>query len=98
MPSVAIVYDCRCIQDRSFPDLQDYILNFNGVEALTGALNTQFSATFKAQAFSNFTVRGQTAGLFKNAGTFSFIRFLGAGHEVPAYKVSFNHPTHLHRL
>ncbi len=71
----------------SSPDLKDYILNFHGIEALVDALNTQFSSTFKAQTFQNFTVRGEPAGLFKNAGTFSYVRFFGAGHEVPAYKV-----------
>ncbi|KAF9258401.1 serine carboxypeptidase [Marasmius fiardii PR-910] len=64
----------------------DYILNFNGVEAMVDALNTKFSATYKTQVFAPYTVRGQTAGQFKNAGTFSYVRIYGAGHEVPAYK------------
>ncbi|KAI0662827.1 serine carboxypeptidase [Cubamyces menziesii] len=64
----------------------DYILNFHGVEAMVDALQTQFSAEYAKQAFSNFTVQGQNAGLFKNAGTFSYVRIFGAGHEVPAYE------------
>ncbi|KAF9448783.1 serine carboxypeptidase [Macrolepiota fuliginosa MF-IS2] len=64
----------------------DYILNFNGVEAMVNALDTKFTTTYQAQSFANFTVRGQSAALYKNAGTFSYIRFFGAGHEVPAYK------------
>ncbi|KXN85070.1 Carboxypeptidase S1 [Leucoagaricus sp. SymC.cos] len=64
----------------------DYILNFNGVEAMVDALNTKFSSIYKTQNFSTFEVRGQSAGMYKNAGTFSYIRFFGAGHEVPAYK------------
>lgn len=63
----------------------DYILNFNGVEAMVNNLQTQFSAQFAQTPFSNFTVAGQPAGLFKNAGTFSYVRIFGAGHEVPAY-------------
>ncbi|KAJ7598714.1 serine carboxypeptidase [Mycena floridula] len=63
----------------------DYILNFNGVEAMVDALSTKFTATYKAQTFANYTVNGVTTGLFKNAGTFSYVRILGAGHEVPAY-------------
>ncbi|KAI0637608.1 serine carboxypeptidase [Trametes polyzona] len=63
----------------------DYILNFHGVEAMVNALQTQFSAEYAKQAFASFTVRGQAAGLFKNAGTFSYVRIYGAGHEVPAY-------------
>jgi hypothetical protein len=31
-------------------------------------------------------VNGTNAGIFKNAGTFSYARIFGAGHEVPAYK------------
>ncbi|KAH8102234.1 serine carboxypeptidase [Cristinia sonorae] len=64
----------------------DYILNFNGVEAMVDAMQTQFSDEFKQQSFANFTVRGQATGIFKNAGTFSYVRIFGAGHEVPAYK------------
>ncbi|KAI0374464.1 serine carboxypeptidase [Pilatotrama ljubarskyi] len=63
----------------------DYILNFNGVEAMVAALQTKFSSEFAKQEFANFTVDGQAAGLYKNAGTFSYVRIFGAGHEVPAY-------------
>ncbi|KAF5360521.1 hypothetical protein D9756_004504 [Leucocoprinus leucothites] len=64
----------------------DFILNFNGVEAMVDALDTKFSSLYKSQNFSTFNVRGQSAGMYKNAGTFSYVRFFGAGHEVPAYK------------
>ncbi|KAI0359086.1 serine carboxypeptidase [Trametes cingulata] len=63
----------------------DYILNFDGVEAMVAALETKFSGEFAKQEFANFTVNGQAAGLYKNAGTFSYVRIFGAGHEVPAY-------------
>ncbi|KAI0757606.1 serine carboxypeptidase [Daedaleopsis nitida] len=63
----------------------DYILNFHGVEAMIDALQTKFSGEYAQQEFANYTVRGQTAGVFKNAGTFSYLRVFGAGHEVPAY-------------
>ncbi|KIM38249.1 hypothetical protein M413DRAFT_420804 [Hebeloma cylindrosporum] len=64
----------------------DYILNFNGVEAMVNSLNTQFTTLFQQQAFQSYTVAGQATGMFKNAGTFSYVRIFGAGHEVPAYK------------
>ncbi|KAF8955857.1 Alpha/Beta hydrolase protein [Flammula alnicola] len=64
----------------------DYILNFNGVEAMVNNLETIYSPLFKLQKFKNFSVSGQTTGIFKNAGTFSYVRIYGAGHEVPAYK------------
>ncbi|KAI5114875.1 hypothetical protein M0805_006247, partial [Coniferiporia weirii] len=63
----------------------DYILNFKGVEAMVGNLQTQFSSIYQSLDFTNFTVAGHPAGLVKNAGTFSYIRIFGAGHEVPAY-------------
>lgn len=44
--------------------------------------------------FQSYTVAGQVTGLFKNAGTFSYVRIFGAGHEVPAYKVGLTR-THL---
>ena len=49
------------------------------------SLNTKFSSQFAKQKFANFTVNGATAGIYKNAGTFSYVRFFGAGHQVPAY-------------
>ncbi|KIJ99955.1 hypothetical protein K443DRAFT_101288 [Laccaria amethystina LaAM-08-1] len=64
----------------------DYILNFNGVEAMVDNLNIQFTSLYKQQAFRTYTVAGQAAGQFKNAGLFSYIRIYGAGHQVPAYK------------
>ncbi|KAH8080720.1 serine carboxypeptidase [Cristinia sonorae] len=50
------------------------------------ALETKFADEYKQQSFANYTVRGESAGLFKNAGTLSYLRVFGAGHEVPAYK------------
>ena len=49
------------------------------------SLNTSFSAEFESQIFATYTVNGKPAGLYKNAGTFSYLRVFGAGHEVPAY-------------
>jgi carboxypeptidase C (cathepsin A) len=49
------------------------------------SLNTKFSKEFAQQEFAKFTVHGVSAGLYKNAGTFSYLRVYGAGHEVPAY-------------
>ena len=41
-------------------------------------LQTKFASQFKSTAFANFTVAGQPAGIFKNAGTFSYVRIFGA--------------------
>ena len=49
------------------------------------SLNTRFSAEFASQHFATYTVNGKPVGLYKNAGTFSYLRVFGAGHEVPAY-------------
>jgi len=64
----------------------DYIMNFKGVEAMVDGLKTDFSEEYSRQSFSDFNVNGVKAGLYKNAGTFSYVRIYGAGHEVPAYK------------
>ena len=49
------------------------------------SLKTKFSSQFAKQKFETFTVNGKPAGLYKNAGAFSYLRVFGAGHEVPAY-------------
>ncbi|KAH9480091.1 Carboxypeptidase S1 [Psilocybe cubensis] len=64
----------------------DYILNFNGVEAMVDDLKTIWSPIYKTQKFKTFSVRGEETGIYKNAGRFSYVRIFGAGHEVPAYK------------
>ncbi|KAI0271170.1 serine carboxypeptidase [Russula aff. rugulosa BPL654] len=64
----------------------DYFFNYKGVEAMTLSLNTTVSAQFKKQKFETYDVKGKPAGLYKNAGTFSYLRVFGAGHEVPAYE------------
>jgi len=45
-------------------------------------LKTNFSAQYASESFENYTVADHPAGLVKNAGTFSFLRVYGAGHEV----------------
>ncbi|KAJ7272462.1 serine carboxypeptidase [Mycena rebaudengoi] len=57
-----------------------------GVENILRAMKNQYSTEFQRQAFSTYTVAGHPAGLYKNAGRFSYLRVFGAGHEVPAYK------------
>ncbi|RDB15267.1 Carboxypeptidase S1 [Hypsizygus marmoreus] len=64
----------------------DFIVNYQGVEAMIEGLSTPFSETYHQQRYQNFTVAGETAGLYKTVGSFTYIRFFGAGHEVPAYK------------
>ena len=78
MRSVMVRLTETDIDDRVFSSLQDYILNFNGVEAMVNALNMQFTSQLKSTPFSTFTVAGQQAGQFKNAGTFSYVRIYGA--------------------
>ncbi|KAF8500344.1 alpha/beta-hydrolase [Russula emetica] len=63
----------------------DYIVNYMGVEAMVASLTTKLSAEFASQNFATYTVNGKPTGLYKNAGTFSYLRVFGAGHEVPAY-------------
>ncbi|KAF7974316.1 hypothetical protein HWV62_12482 [Athelia sp. TMB] len=64
----------------------DYILNFNGVESMVNSLVTDFSSAYANTVFTPWTVNGQSAGQYRQAGTFSYLRIYGAGHEVAAYK------------
>ncbi|KAJ6609023.1 serine carboxypeptidase [Mycena sp. CBHHK59/15] len=57
-----------------------------GIEDMLATMQTQYSAEFNMQSFQTYTVAGHSAGLFKTAGTFSYVRIAAAGHEVPAYK------------
>ncbi|KAF8480363.1 alpha/beta-hydrolase [Russula ochroleuca] len=63
----------------------DYICNYMGFEAMIDSLSTVFSPLYAKQNFATYMVKGKPAGLYKNAGTFSYLRVFGAGHEVPAY-------------
>jgi hypothetical protein len=49
------------------------------------SLNTVYSPLYAVQNFSTYNVKSKPAGLYKNAGNFSYLRVTGAGHEVPAY-------------
>ncbi|KAI0774787.1 serine carboxypeptidase [Trametes elegans] len=63
----------------------DMITNVAGIESLLDGMQTKFSDEYAQQALGNYTVRGVAAGVYKNAGTLSYLRLFGAGHEVPAY-------------
>jgi hypothetical protein len=45
------------------------------------SLQTNFTPIYKAQPWTNFTVNGIVTGIYKNAGTFTYLRVYGAGHE-----------------
>ncbi|KAI0762022.1 serine carboxypeptidase [Trametes elegans] len=63
----------------------DFLVNPAGIEYMIDAMHTKYSEEYAAQAFGNYTVNGVAAGVYKNAGTFSYLRAFGAGHEIPAY-------------
>ncbi|PFH53275.1 hypothetical protein AMATHDRAFT_137711 [Amanita thiersii Skay4041] len=67
----------------------DYIVNYMGIEAMAcyimNRLETQYTDAYRQAKFQQYTVRGERAGLFKNAGKLSYLRIYGAGHLVPAY-------------
>ncbi|KAI9066213.1 serine carboxypeptidase [Trametes sanguinea] len=64
----------------------DYLLNYFGVEAMLDKMNTKYSSEWAKHKFANFTVHGEPAGLYKNAGQLHYLRVFGAGHEVSAYE------------
>ncbi|KAG8748710.1 hypothetical protein FRC10_000101 [Ceratobasidium sp. 414] len=49
------------------------------------AMQTQFTTLYKQQQWATWTVAGIATGMYKNAGTLSYLRVSAAGHEVPAY-------------
>ncbi|KAG9103244.1 hypothetical protein FRC06_011666 [Ceratobasidium sp. 370] len=66
----------------------DYICNYVGFESMlpeVDAMQTQFTSLYKQQQWTTWTVAGIATGLYKNAGTLSYLRVSAAGHEVPAY-------------
>ncbi|KAI0737079.1 serine carboxypeptidase [Daedaleopsis nitida] len=67
----------------------DYQFNYFGIEAMLSQMQTKFRDKWAQQNLSSFTVRGEAAGLFKNAGTLSYLRVFKAGHEVSAYGSDF---------
>ncbi|PAV19042.1 serine carboxypeptidase [Pyrrhoderma noxium] len=83
-PDLAAVVDAG-VRTVIYDGDADFICNYMGFEAMVNNLQTKFSSEYAAQSFDTYTVDGKPAGLFKNAGTFSYIRVFGAGHEVPAY-------------
>ncbi|KAJ7758308.1 Alpha/Beta hydrolase protein [Mycena metata] len=64
----------------------DFVVNYQGIENMLASMKTRFSTEFNKQVFQNYTVSGHQAGVYKNAGTFSYVRIFAAGHEVPAYQ------------
>jgi len=52
----------------------DYICNYQGVENMVNALQHTFSEQYASTPWTQWTVDGVTAGQFKNAGTFSYVR------------------------
>lgn len=53
----------------------DYICNYQGVENMVNALQHQYSSQYASTPWSSWTVDGVTTGQFKNAGSFSYVRF-----------------------
>ncbi|KAH8829056.1 serine carboxypeptidase [Flagelloscypha sp. PMI_526] len=63
----------------------DFILNYPGIENMLSLLPSRVTETFNSQELTAYTVKGTEAGLHKAADNLSYMRFYGAGHEVPAY-------------
>ncbi|KAI0649050.1 serine carboxypeptidase [Trametes meyenii] len=66
----------------------DYLdlFNYFGIEAMLDQMKTKFSKEWAKQKLTDYNVRGESAGLYKNAGGLHYLRAFGAWHEVPAYQ------------
>lgn len=69
----------------------DWICNTAGVQAVISRLQFAQSADFNSKSLTPYTASGVQYGVFKTAGSLSFLNVFNAGHEVPAYQpvVSF---------
>ncbi|KAI0775149.1 Alpha/Beta hydrolase protein [Trametes elegans] len=56
----------------------DYLFNYFGIETILDQMDTKYSEEWAKQAFFNFTVHGEAAGLYKNAGQLHYLRVFGA--------------------
>jgi len=63
----------------------DFIVNYQGVEALVSSLNTTASRSFSSQNFTTWVIDEEVTGAYKATKTLSYLRVFEAGHEVPAY-------------
>lgn len=52
----------------------DYICNYQGVENMVNALQHKYSSQYASTPWTSWKVDGVTAGQFKNAGSFSYVR------------------------
>ena len=52
----------------------DYICNYQGVENMVNILRTNYTSQYASTPWISWTVNSVTAGQFKNAGTFSYVR------------------------
>jgi carboxypeptidase C (cathepsin A) len=52
----------------------DYICNYQGVENVVNALQHKYSSQYASTPWTTWKVDGVTAGQFKNAGPFSYVR------------------------
>ena len=52
----------------------DYICNYQGVENMVNSLQHAYSSQYASTPWTTWTVDGVTAGQFKNAGPFSYVR------------------------
>ena len=66
----------------------DFLCNWMGVLDVANAVTYAGQATFQSQALANYTVNGQSGGVFKTSGALSFMRVTAAGHQIPAYRES----------
>ena len=64
----------------------DYICNWMGGQAWTKNMDWPGKESFNAATATDWMVKTEKAGTFWNYKNFTFLRFFGAGHQVPQDK------------
>ena len=70
----------------SFRFSPDWVCNTAGVQEVLSQVQFAQSAEFNSKPLIPYTIGGVQYGVFKTAGTLSFLNVFESGHQLPAYQ------------
>lgn len=68
---------------------RDFICNTLGGYRSIHAMDWKYATQFRAAKWRKLSFKGRPAGIYKTAGSLTYITVFNAGHEIPAYKPEF---------